>query len=183
MICLSKFLCCRVHAQCLTKWHRSQVLPSATASSLKTTPSPDLPLEIPAECIRTYALNTSHNLHWKKEETNWRIKEKEPTHSVGLQIMSLIRPLRRFIRRLRLQLQACTQFRAKTLFMNLLFCGNDGKLDSFQIEEWATANFWLMKDSWLNLELPWGSGRATFLSHAPFYSPLSCTEADPGKEP
>ena len=41
MICLSKFLCCRVHAQCLTKWHRSQVLPSATASSLKTTPSPD----------------------------------------------------------------------------------------------------------------------------------------------
>lgn len=81
MICLSEFLCCRVHAQCLTKWHRSQVLPSATASSLKTTPSPDLSLEIPAECIRTYALNTSHNLHWKKEETNWRIKEKEPTQA------------------------------------------------------------------------------------------------------
>lgn len=72
-------------AECMpsaqSKWHRSQVLPSATASSLKTTPSPDLSLEIPAECIRTHVLNTSHNLRWKKEETTWRIKEKEPTHT------------------------------------------------------------------------------------------------------
>lgn len=67
--------------------------------------------------------------------------------------------------------------------MNLPFSRNDGRLDSFQIEEGATVNFWLVKDSWSDLELLWGSCKATFLSHAPFYHQLSCSEADPGKKP
>lgn len=80
MICLNEFLCCRVHAQCSIKMAQISSSPLRHCFFLEDNSQSWL-ITGDSSWMHKDTLNTSHNLRWKKEETTWRIKEKEPTHT------------------------------------------------------------------------------------------------------